>query len=116
MAKTGIIFQSTIRNLNNRMSNETAKFLNSRRRHKTDVAIARQQRIAKSHGAPAKEPHKFAKHHAMDCGQPGCMLCGNPRRNTAYKSERLTAQERRMFQDVEKTSDRRSNGTKPQDE
>jgi len=98
------------------MSNETAKFLNSRRRHKTDVAIARQQRIAKSHGAPAKEPHKFAKHHAMDCGQPGCTLCGNPRRNSAYKSERLTAQERRLFQDVEKTTDRRSNGTKPQDE
>jgi hypothetical protein len=98
------------------MSNETAKFLNSRRRHKTDVAIARQQRIAKSHGAPAKEPHKFAKHHAMDCGQPGCTLCGNPRRNSAYKSERLTAQERRLFQDVEKTTDRRSNGTTPQDE
>ncbi len=28
------------------MSNETAKFLNSRRRHKNDVAIARQVKIA----------------------------------------------------------------------
>ena len=31
------------------MSNETAKFINSRRRHKTDVAIARQVKIAKQH-------------------------------------------------------------------
>jgi hypothetical protein len=38
------------------------------------------------------------------------MLCGNPRRNTAYKSERLTAQERRLFQDLETTRDKHSNG------
>jgi hypothetical protein len=97
------------------MSNDTAKYINSRRRHKNDVAIARQVRIAKQHGLgfhdkAIKEPHRLAKHHAMDCGQPGCVLCGNPRRNTAYKSERLTAQERRMFQDVEKTTDKHSNG------
>jgi len=103
------------------MSNDTAKFINSRRRHKTDVAIARQVRIARQHGLGTndrhiKEPHRHAKHHAMDCGQPGCMLCGNPRRNTAYKSERLTAQERRLFQDVERTTDRHGNGLSPTDE
>jgi len=32
------------------MSNDLAKFINSKRRHKTDVAIARQVKIAKSHG------------------------------------------------------------------
>lgn len=102
------------------MSNETAKFLNSRRRHKTDVAIARQVRIARQHGLGVndrhiKEPHRHAKHHAMDCGQPGCALCGNPRRNPSYKSERLTAQERRLFQDLDRTTDRHSNGSKPED-
>ena len=66
------------------MSNETAKFLNSRRRHKNDVAIARQLKIAKQHGLGfhdqvVKEPHRLAKHHAMDCGNPDCFLCGNPR-------------------------------------
>ena len=96
------------------MSNDTAKFLNSRRRHKTDVHIARQLKIAKeslSHNTRlSKEPHRLAKKHAMDCGTPGCTLCGNPRRNAWNKKERLTAQERRLFQDVEKITDKHSNG------
>lgn len=104
------------------MSNETAKFLNSQRRHKTDVFIARQLAIAKkrggSHPIYDKQPHRLAKRHAMDCGTPGCTLCGNPRRNAWAKKERLTAQERRLFQDVEKTTDKHSNGltTKENDE
>ncbi len=101
------------------MSNELAKYLNSRRRFRDETAIAKQKKIAKAHGANPiydKEPHRLAKHHAMDCGQPGCMLCGNPRRNTAYKSERLTTQERRMFQDVDSVRDNHSNGLPPKDE
>jgi len=96
------------------MSNETAKFINSRRRHKTDVAIARQLKIAKQslsyNTKLSKEPHRLAKHHAMDCGTPGCTLCGNPRRNAWNKKERLTAQERRLMQDVENKRDTHSNG------
>jgi len=99
------------------MSNETAKYINSRRRHKNDVAIARQVRIAKAHGLgfhdkAIKEPHRMAKHHAMDCGQPGCMLCGNPRK--IFKER--TAQEKRMYQDVEKVNDKHSNGLKPSED
>jgi hypothetical protein len=98
------------------MSNEQAKFLNSRRRHKTDMAIARQVKIAKSHGtynlANIKEPHRLAKHHAMDCGNPNCFLCGNPRKT---HKDRLTQQEKRLFQDVERVRDRRSNGAKDGD-
>jgi len=93
------------------MSNETAKYINSRRRHKTDVAIARQVKIARSKGtfnqANIKQPHRLAKHHAMDCGNPGCFLCGNPRKT---HKDRLTTQEKRLFQDLEKKTDRRSNG------
>ena len=94
------------------MSNETAKYINSRRRHKNDVAIARQVRIAKAHGLgfhhkAIKEPHRLAKHHVMDCGNPQCPLCGNPRRT---HKDTLTAQEKRLFQDVEKTTDKHSNG------
>ena len=99
------------------MSNDTAKYINSRRRHKNDVAVARQVRIAKQHGLgfydkAIKEPHRLAKHHAMDCGRPGCMLCGNPRK--IFKE--LTAQEKRLYQDVEKTTDKHSNGLKPDEE
>jgi hypothetical protein len=95
------------------MANERAKYLNSRRRHKTDVAIARQVRIARQHGLGSsdrhiKEPHRHAKHHAMDCGQPGCMLCGNPRR--IFKER--TIQEQRQQQDADRVTDRHSNGLK----
>lgn len=99
------------------MSNELAKYINSRRRHKNDVAIAKQVKIAKAHGLTSKdkavkEPHRLAKHHAMDCGQPGCMMCGNPRK--IFKER--TAQEKRMYQDVEKVTDKHSNGLPPVDE
>ena len=97
------------------MSNDLAKFINSRRRHKTDVHIAREVKIAKQHGLGfndkhIKEPHRHAKHHAMDCGNPKCMLCGNPRRNAWFKKDRLTAQEKRLYQDVEQQRDKHSNG------
>lgn len=100
------------------MSNELAKFINSQRRHKTDVAIARQVKIAKSKGtfnqANIKQPHRLAKHHAMDCGNPNCFLCGNPRKT--HGKDRLTAQEKRLFQDLEKVTDKHSNGLTTKDE
>lgn len=94
------------------MANETAKFLNSRRRHKTDVAITRQIKIAKQHGVQfsdkvIKQPHRHAKHHAMDCGNPQCGLCGNPRH---IHKDKLTAQEKRLYQDLDKQTDKHSNG------
>ena len=95
------------------MSNDLAKFINSQRRHKTDVAVARQVKIARSNGVTymdrqgrLRQPHRMAKHHAMNCGKPGCMLCGNPRK--LFKE--LTAQENRLYQDVEATTNKHSNG------
>lgn len=98
------------------MANDFAKFKNSRRRHKTDVQVARQVKIARAHGLSdqdrsIKQPHRLAKHHAMDCGNPKCLLCGNPRRNPWYKKNRRTNQERKLFQDIDTTRDKHSNGT-----
>ena len=93
------------------MANEQAKFLNSRRRHKNDVAIARQVKIAKSHSTfdnqNIRQTHRLAKRHAMDCGNPKCYLCGNPRKT---HKDRLTAQEKRLFQDLDNQKSRHSNG------
>lgn len=94
------------------MANDLAKYLNSRRRLSDETAVKKQVRIAKAHGLTnkdraVKEPHRLAKHHAMDCGQPGCMLCGNPRKT---HKDKLTAQEKRMFQDVDRITDKHSNG------
>lgn len=80
------------------MSNDNDRYRSSRRRLKDENAVKRQTQIAQSRGVPVLEPHKFAKRHAMDCGQPGCFLCGNPRK--LFKEP--TVQEQRMMQDIDK--------------
>jgi hypothetical protein len=89
------------------MSTEQDRFKNSQRRLRDESAVKKQTKIAKAHGVLVEEPHKFAKHHAMDCGNPGCMMCGNPRKTF----NELTAQEKRLFQDTEAIRNRHSNGT-----
>ncbi len=69
-------------------------------------AVKKQTKIARAHGMDVKEPHKFVKHHALDCGQPGCVMCGNPRKTF----NELTTQEKRLFQDTERQRDKHSNG------
>jgi len=63
------------------MSDREQKEKHSKRLQKEINAIKKQQKIAKAHGAPdfQYESHRFAKHHAMDCGNPECGMCGNPR-------------------------------------
>lgn len=51
----------------------------AQRRHLTNSAIARQVQIARAHGQSANQRGRFKKHHAMDCGNPQCGLCGNQR-------------------------------------
>ena len=89
------------------MNAESDKFKMSKRRLKDENAVKKQTKIAKEYGIPVTEPHKFAKHHAMNCGNPKCVMCGNPRKT--FKE--LTQQEKRLFQDTDKTTDKRSNGT-----
>lgn len=98
------------------MSKEEDKFKHSKRLLKDENAIKKQVKIAKEHrvseynpGEPV-QPHRYAKHHAMDCGNPECYMCGNPRKT---HKDKLTAQEKRLFQDLEKTTDRHSNGILP---
>ena len=79
---------------------------------KDDNAVKKQAKIAKDFGLDIKEPHKFAKHHAMNCGNPRCVMCANPRKT--FKE--LTHQEKRMFQDLDSENDRHSNGLKPSDD
>ena len=101
------------------MANELAKYLNSRRRQKDENAIRKQAKIAKQHGSSeynpgeTKQPHRYHKRHAMDCGNPECFMCGNPRKT---HKDKLTAQEKRIYQDTERTSDRHSNGLKNDEE
>jgi hypothetical protein len=98
------------------MSTEEDKFKHSKRLLKDENAVAKQVKIAKEKGAGQKvldQPHRLVKHHAMDCGNPQCPLCGNPRRT---HKDTLTPQEKRLYQDVEKTTDKHSNGLAPEQE
>lgn len=103
------------------MSNEQTKVKVSKRRLKDDNAVRKQVKIAKAHGLTnkdktLKEPHRLAKHHAMDCGNPGCVLCANPRHNKMFKTkDKLTIQERKFFQDVDHAKHKRGNGSVEED-
>jgi hypothetical protein len=94
------------------MSKEQDKIKHSKRLLKDENAVKKQLKIAKDFGIPVTESHKFAKHHAMNCGNPKCVMCSNPRKTF----NELTQQEKRMFQDVEKITDKHNNGLKSADE
>jgi hypothetical protein len=79
------------------VSTDEDKFNRSQRIAKQVNAVKKQMDIAKSHGVPAEVPHKFAKRHAMNCGNPSCHMCGNPRK----VFNELSIQEKRMFQDLD---------------
>ena len=84
------------------MSNELHREQHSKRLHQDQVKIKKQVDIAKQHGLgfydrDVKQPHRLAKRHAMDCGNPGCFMCGNPRKTMGER----TIQERRFDQVVE---------------
>ena len=79
------------------MSDENIKEQRSKRLYSDEVKIKKQVKIAKAHGLTQndkaiKEPHRLAKRHAMDCGNPGCHMCGNPRKT--FKE--VTIQEKRF--------------------
>jgi hypothetical protein len=79
------------------MSHEEEKVKHSKRILKTDNAVKKQVKIAKEFGIEVKEPHKFAKHHAMNCGNPKCFMCSNPRKVFNEK----TIQEKRLEQNID---------------
>jgi hypothetical protein len=49
----------------------------AKRLQRTANVIKKQLRIAKAFGLThlLKQPHRLAKHHALDCGNPKCQAC-----------------------------------------
>jgi hypothetical protein len=91
------------------MSTDQDRFKKSKRLLKDENAINKQLKIAKAHGSSddknIKNPHRLVKQHAMDCGNPKCLLCS---------SEKVfgepTIQQKRFDQNIEEPRDKRSNG------
>lgn len=57
------------------MSDDRTK--KAKRLQYTANIIKKQMRIAKALGLNhlLKQPHRLAKHHALDCGNPKCQVC-----------------------------------------
>ena len=95
------------------MSKQEDKAKHKTRMHRAWTAIKKQLGIIKARqhflGASKQideaQPHRLAKKHAMDCGQPGCVMCGNPRKTFSE----LTMQEKRLFQDLDQERDKHKN-------
>jgi hypothetical protein len=87
------------------MSDENDRIKHSRRISKTRNAEIRQVKIARAHGITVKEYHRYAKHHAMNCGRPHCMLCSNPRRTWREKTIQEQKFEKQIQADKRKTDE-----------
>ena len=82
------------------MSDEESRIKHSKRILKTENTIKKQTKIAKTFGMEVKEPHKLAKHHALDCGVPNCPMCSSPRKVTGEKTK-----QEQSFEQTEKWND-----------
>jgi len=83
------------------MSDEYSKEKKAKRIHDDERAIARQVRIAKDlhmdkngRWKYIEQPHRNHKKHILNCGDPRCYMCGNPRKFFKEK----TIQEKRFEQ------------------
>lgn len=77
---------------------KTSRLYRAKRIQQKQRGIRRQVKIAAAHGMDTSEPHRFAKMSALNCGNPKCPMCANPRHN-GFVKEKLTMQERKQFQD-----------------
>lgn len=72
--------------------------------------IKKQLKIAKTNGGNVrylKQPHRLAKHSAMDCGVPNCHLCGNRRRIWEEKTiQELKFEQTEKWNDYERETDK----------
>jgi hypothetical protein len=76
------------------MSNEVEKEKRGKRILGNEHAIRKQVKIAKAYGMTIEEAHRYVKHHALNCGDPKCIMCSNPRKTFKEK----TIQEKRFYQ------------------
>lgn len=73
---------------------EEAKLKHSKRIHQKEVKLEKEVRLAKEYGIKVKQPHTLHKVHVMNCGNPNCVMCMNPRKSFGEK----TIQEKKFEQ------------------
>jgi len=96
------------------MSDHEGKKKRAKRLFQKKIKIEKQYKIAKEYHRGEKwrtidQPHRMHKMHALNCGDPNCVMCGNPRK---FFKER-TIQEKRFDQNIDSLNDKHSNGLVP---
>ena len=83
------------------MSDTDSKLKHSKRIHQKENHVSRQMDIRKAHHFPEEhDAHRLHKVSGMNCGDPSCAMCGNPRKFFHEK----TIQEQ-SFEQTEKWDD-----------
>lgn len=65
------------------MSDENTKVKHSKRRQNTNTIIVKRRKLLKTYkidNRSFKQKHRLSKMNGINCGNPGCMLCINPRK------------------------------------
>ena len=84
------------------MSNDSFKFMHSRRLLNTQNAINKQSRIAKCNGIVPDSPHKYHKQTPMNCGNKNCLFCMNPRKAFGQKTiQEQSIEQRQLYREEE---------------
>lgn len=78
------------------MSDDLTKAQHSKRLHQKQNYVKKQTKIAKTFNVPVEEPHRLQDHAALNCGDPGCIFCSNPRKIWKEK----TVQEKKFDQTI----------------
>ena len=68
------------------MADSDMKEYVSKRLHNTQKKIDKQLRIAKTSDLDVSQPHRYAKMHALNCGNKNCIACMNPRKAWGEKT------------------------------
>lgn len=90
------------------MSDENDKFKHSKRLHNDETAIQKQIRIAKDYYMHKNrkwkyidQPHRNHKKHILNCGDPRCYMCANPRKVFKEETMQEKSHKQRHLHDME---------------
>lgn len=89
---------------------DPSKLKRGDRIQRTKNHINKQLKIVKTNGVGSKylkQPHRLAKHSAMDCGRSECNVCGNPRKIFEAKTiQELKFEQTEKWDDYESKVDK----------
>ena len=94
------------------MSDENTRNERSKRIKRDHRSIKKQLKIAKAYSIDVdnKDKHRLSKLKVLNCGDPNCFLCANPRKfNKGKNINSLTTKERAFLETINWIEDEEEN-------